>query len=80
MDYDPGARLTAAQALSHPFFDELREPTTALPEGHVLFEMTDEECEHLKKVSNGQDLIRRILPAARFHHEPVEGIKKRTYS
>lgn len=53
MDYDPGARLTAAQALTHPFFDELRHPSTALPEGHVLFEMTDEECEYLKKVANG---------------------------
>jgi len=66
MDYDPGARLTAAGALSHPFFDELRAPGTVLPEGHVLFELTDEECEHLKRVANGQDLIRRILPASRF--------------
>lgn len=33
LQYAPQKRLTAVQAMTHPFFDELREPGTKLPNG-----------------------------------------------
>jgi len=81
LDYNPESRLPAGQALAHPFFDELRVKDAPLPEGHSLFDLTEEEIEHLKKLGRGgQDLFRQIVPAAKLNHEVVEGIKKRTFS
>lgn len=34
--YSPTARLTALGALAHPFFDELRDPSTCMPNGKPL--------------------------------------------
>jgi len=36
LQYTPSERWTALQACSHPFFDELRDPTTTLPNGRSL--------------------------------------------
>ncbi|KAI9026089.1 kinase-like domain-containing protein [Hyaloraphidium curvatum] len=36
LDYTPTARLTAADAMAHPFFDELRDPASRLPSGREL--------------------------------------------
>lgn len=33
LHYSPVTRVTALGALTHPFFDELRDPTTTLPNG-----------------------------------------------
>ena len=33
LQYSPTQRYSAMQALTHPFFDELRNPATALPNG-----------------------------------------------
>jgi len=33
LHYSPVTRLTALGALTHPFFDELRDPNTTLPNG-----------------------------------------------
>ena len=33
LQYAPLKRVTAAQAMMHPFFDELRDPATKLPNG-----------------------------------------------
>lgn len=33
LHYSPVTRVTALGALTHPFFDELRDPNTALPNG-----------------------------------------------
>ena len=33
LQYSPLRRYSALQALTHPFFDELREGTTTLPNG-----------------------------------------------
>lgn len=47
IDYDPGQRLSAAQCLGHPFFDELRDEKTILADGSMLpqslFDFTEEE-------------------------------------
>lgn len=32
LEYSPGQRLSAIEVLAHPFFDELRDPTTKLPD------------------------------------------------
>jgi hypothetical protein len=43
--------------LAHPFFDELRNSETRLPDGSsipdFLFEFTEEELNEMKKISKG---------------------------
>ncbi|CAG9462196.1 unnamed protein product [Pedinophyceae sp. YPF-701] len=36
LQYDPTKRITALQALAHPFFDEIRKPGACLPNGQPL--------------------------------------------
>lgn len=36
LDYTPTARLTAIEAMAHPFFDDLRRPETKMPSGLEL--------------------------------------------
>lgn len=36
LEYTPTARMTPLQACAHPFFDELRDPSTRLPGGKDL--------------------------------------------
>jgi serine/threonine protein kinase len=46
LTYEPQKRVTAAGALMHPFFDELRAPGARLPDGEALpplFNFTEEE-------------------------------------
>uniref|UniRef100_A0A7S1LDQ5 Protein kinase domain-containing protein n=1 Tax=Neobodo designis TaxID=312471 RepID=A0A7S1LDQ5_NEODS len=50
LKYNPAHRITMAEALAHPFFDELREPGTQLPNGKSLpplFDFNAEEREYL---------------------------------
>jgi serine/threonine protein kinase len=66
--YDPTQRVTAADALAHPFFDELRSPGTRLPNGAPLpplFDLSDEERGYLPLA-----LQQRILPAPSVLHSP----------
>jgi len=49
--YKPGERLTAVQALCHPFFDELREENLVYPTGNCLpdiFSFTPYELDHIE--------------------------------
>jgi glycogen synthase kinase 3 beta len=58
--YTPGARLQGYESLLHPFFDELRAPGAALPNGKELgglFEFTHEEIPFI-----GPDLLRQLVP------------------
>ena len=46
--YKPGERLTALQAMAHPYFDELREENLVFPTGNCLcdiFSFTQFEME-----------------------------------
>ncbi|XP_030746077.1 glycogen synthase kinase-3 beta-like isoform X2 [Sitophilus oryzae] len=46
LEYTPSARISPLQACAHPFFNELREPGTRLPNGNELpplFNFTDHE-------------------------------------
>ena len=48
LEYTPSARISPLQACAHTFFDELREPTTKLPNGRdlpPLFNFTDSELK-----------------------------------
>lgn len=36
LQYNPQQRITAIEALSHPFFDPIRDPNTRLPDGQPL--------------------------------------------
>lgn len=45
LQYDPQARLTASEALVHPFFDELRNPDTKLSTGRELPPLFDFTAE-----------------------------------
>ncbi len=59
LEYTPSARLTAVEALCHPFFDELRTGEIRMPNGRevpALFNWTKEE------LSVRPDLISRLVP------------------
>jgi glycogen synthase kinase 3 beta len=59
LEYTPSARLTAVEALCHPFFDELRTGEIRMPNGRevpALFNWTKEE------LSIRPDLISRLVP------------------
>ncbi|WFD35609.1 hypothetical protein MCUN1_002467 [Malassezia cuniculi] len=59
LQYTPTARLTAVEAMCHPFFDELREEDVVLSNGRPmpdLFNFTKEE------LSVRPDLISRLVP------------------
>lgn len=46
LEYTPSSRISPLQACAHPFFDELRDPTTCLPLGRPLpplFNFTEQE-------------------------------------
>ncbi|CAO1627592.1 unnamed protein product [Sympodiomycopsis kandeliae] len=59
LEYTPSARLTAIEAMTHPFFDELRTGDSKMPNGRdmpPLFDFTREE------LSIRPDLIHKLVP------------------
>eukprot|EP00768_Dysnectes_brevis_P000066 gnl/Dysnectes_brevis/1015_a1132_2792.p1 GENE.gnl/Dysnectes_brevis/1015_a1132_2792~~gnl/Dysnectes_brevis/1015_a1132_2792.p1 ORF type:complete len:365 (+),score=117.55 gnl/Dysnectes_brevis/1015_a1132_2792:98-1192(+) len=59
LTYDPVKRLTAYQALAHPFFDALRERPEQIPVELDLFSFTDVERDHMDP-----ELLAKILPSS----------------
>ncbi|XP_076891486.1 shaggy-related protein kinase theta-like [Bidens hawaiensis] len=60
LQYSPKLRCTALEACTHPFFDDLRDPTTTLPDGKPLpplFNFTPEEIAHASP-----ELLQRLIP------------------
>ncbi|KAI0648209.1 Pkinase-domain-containing protein [Trametes meyenii] len=60
LEYTPEARLSAVEAMCHPFFDELRQEGAKMPNGKefpALFDFTREE------LSVRPDLIPQLVPA-----------------
>jgi serine/threonine protein kinase len=58
--FTPSARLNGYPSLLHPFFDELRAPQAALPNGNKLpplFEFTPDEVAFI-----GKDLLSQLVP------------------
>jgi len=59
LEYTPSARLSAVEAMVHPFFDELRQEGARMPNGKPfppLFDFTREE------LSVRPDLMRKLVP------------------
>ncbi|GAA5797022.1 kinase-like domain-containing protein [Helicostylum pulchrum] len=59
LQYNPQHRITAIEALSHPFFDPIRDPNTRLPDGRPLPPVLNFSRQEL---SIRPDLIRRLVP------------------
>ncbi|KAI3800504.1 hypothetical protein L1987_28595 [Smallanthus sonchifolius] len=60
LQYSPKLRCSALEACTHPFFDELRDPTTTLPNGKPLpplFNFTPQEIAHASP-----ELLQRLIP------------------
>ncbi|KAI7854764.1 kinase-like domain-containing protein [Circinella umbellata] len=59
LQYHPQHRISAIEALCHPFFDPLRDPTARLPNGEPLPPLFNFSKHEL---SIRPDLIRRLVP------------------
>ncbi|XP_028791445.1 glycogen synthase kinase-3 homolog MsK-3 [Neltuma alba] len=64
LQYSPSLRSTALEALVHPFFDELRDPNTRLPNGRFLPPLFNFKANELKGVP-AEMLVKLIPPYAR---------------
>jgi len=65
LKYKPESRLDPFEALTHNFFDELREPSARLPNGKPLpplFNFTDDELRRMVK----KGLVKKLIPT---HHQ-----------
>ncbi|XP_010933863.1 shaggy-related protein kinase epsilon [Elaeis guineensis] len=60
LQYSPNLRCTALEACAHPFFDELRDPNTRLPNGRPLPPLFNFAPQELKDAS--PELIQRLIP------------------
>lgn len=60
LQYSPNLRSTALEALTHPFFDELRDPNTRLPNGRPLPPLFNFKAHELKKVS--PEMLVKLIP------------------
>ncbi|GAA5844575.1 hypothetical protein JCM11251_001637 [Rhodosporidiobolus azoricus] len=59
LEYTPSARLTAIEAMTHPFFDDLKTPDAKMPTGKDLPPLFDFNKEEL---SVRPDLIPQLVP------------------
>ncbi|KAJ1877530.1 glycogen synthase kinase 3, partial [Kickxella alabastrina] len=71
LDYTPTKRLSSVQAMTHPFFDELRNPATKLHNGQDLPELFDFTVEEL---SVEPHLIPQLVPAHRVADLKANGV------
>lgn len=55
--YSPNERITAYEALAHPFYDDLRARDAPIPKGLKLFEFSEQERQ-----SMAPDLLSKIRP------------------
>jgi len=60
LQYSPNLRCTAVEALVHPFFDELRDPNTRLPNGRFLPPLFNFKPHELKGVP--ADIFAKLIP------------------
>ncbi|KAK4768823.1 hypothetical protein SAY86_026973 [Trapa natans] len=60
LQYSPNLRCSALDALIHPFFDELRDPTTRLPNARFLPPLFNFKSHELKGVP--VDVIKKLIP------------------
>ncbi|KAJ6756983.1 SHAGGY-RELATED PROTEIN KINASE ALPHA [Salix koriyanagi] len=60
LQYSPNLRCTALDALTHPFFDELRDQNTRLPNGRFLPPLFNFKSHELKGVS--AEMLVKLIP------------------
>nr|CAD1840090.1 unnamed protein product [Ananas comosus var. bracteatus] len=60
LQYSPNLRCTALEALIHPFFDELRDPSTRLPNGRFLPPLFNFKPHELKGVP--AETLMKLIP------------------
>ncbi|KAE7999805.1 hypothetical protein FH972_004200 [Carpinus fangiana] len=60
LQYSPSLRCTALEACAHPFFDDLRDPTTSLPNGRALPPLFNFTAQELSGAS--AELRHRLIP------------------
>ncbi|KAF8399683.1 hypothetical protein HHK36_015554 [Tetracentron sinense] len=60
LQYSPNLRCTALEACIHPFFDELRDPNTRLPNGRPLPPLFNFKPQELKGAS--LELLVKLIP------------------
>ncbi|GLT33905.1 hypothetical protein SLA2020_084580 [Shorea laevis] len=60
LQYSPNLRCTALDALIHPFFDELRDPNTRLPNGRFLPPLFNFKSHELKGVPI--EILVKLIP------------------
>uniref|UniRef100_A0A0D6R471 non-specific serine/threonine protein kinase n=1 Tax=Araucaria cunninghamii TaxID=56994 RepID=A0A0D6R471_ARACU len=60
LQYSPNLRCTALEACVHPFFDELRDPNTRLPNGRPLPPLFNFKPQELKGAT--PDLLLKLIP------------------
>ncbi|KNA19600.1 hypothetical protein SOVF_059970 [Spinacia oleracea] len=60
LQYSPNLRCTALEALIHPFFDELRDPNSRLPNGRALPPLFNFKAHELKGVHT--ETLARLVP------------------
>ncbi|XP_062144405.1 glycogen synthase kinase-3 homolog MsK-3-like [Alnus glutinosa] len=60
LQYSPNLRSTALEALVHPFFDELRDPNTCLPNGRPLPPLFNFKPHELKEVP--AEMVVKLIP------------------
>ncbi|PON88745.1 Glycogen synthase kinase [Trema orientale] len=60
LQYSPNLRSTAVEALVHPFFDELRDPNTRLPNGRFLPPLFNFKSHELKGVP--AEMLVKLIP------------------
>ncbi|XP_057780646.1 shaggy-related protein kinase theta isoform X2 [Salvia miltiorrhiza] len=60
LQYSPTLRFTALEACAHPFFDDLRDPNTCLPNGQPLPPLFNFTAEELAGVPS--ELLKRLIP------------------
>ncbi|RLN41273.1 shaggy-related protein kinase kappa-like [Panicum miliaceum] len=60
LQYSPNLRCTALEACMHPFFDELRDPNTRLPNGRPLPPLFNFRSQELKGVP--PEVTERLVP------------------
>ncbi|OEL33323.1 Shaggy-related protein kinase delta [Dichanthelium oligosanthes] len=60
LQYSPNLRCTALEGCMHPFFDELRDPNTRLPNGRPLPPLFNFRSQELKGVP--PEVVERLVP------------------
>jgi len=59
LTYEPQIRIKPLDALAHPFFDELREKSTVLPNGKPLPELFN---FHPEEIKIDPDIMDKLIP------------------